>query len=268
MPSPSNSARSIFLIEDEEVLAELLKRKLEAAGYLVTVYSDGAAGIAAIRSTTPDLVLLDMQLPKMNGMEVLRTLSKEHITPGLPVFIISNSGQPIEIELAKELGVRDYLIKLNFEPDEILNKVNILLNVDRADAGAKDASMGHEIKGPSVLVVEDDVFLSELLARAMYKKHFKVDSAPNVDQARTILNQKQIDLICLDALLPGTDGFTFLRELKATPAFKHIPVLILSNLGQKEEMEKGMQLGAAGYYIKATKSPNEIVEKVASLLHV
>lgn len=68
-----------------------------------------------------------MLLPSLNGFSVLEKLAVEKLLPGLPVIIISNSGQPIEVERAKELGVRDYLIKVNFDPKELLTKINRVL---------------------------------------------------------------------------------------------------------------------------------------------
>jgi len=117
--SPTQGKR-ILLIEDEEIIVSLLTRKLEAEGYFVEVARDGALGLQLIRKKKPDLVLLDMLLPKMNGFSVLEALHKEKILPELPVIIVSNSGQPIEVERALELGVRDYLIKINFDPEEVL----------------------------------------------------------------------------------------------------------------------------------------------------
>lgn len=122
-----SNKKLIVLVEDEKIMASLLTKKLEGSGYEVKVAEDGLIGLALIRKTKPDLVLLDMLLPALNGFSILEKLAEEKFLPELPVIIISNSGQPVEIERARELGVRDYLIKVNFDPKELLAKVNSIL---------------------------------------------------------------------------------------------------------------------------------------------
>ncbi|MDO8408008.1 MAG: response regulator [bacterium] len=120
--------KTIVLVEDQEILARLIGHKLEQHGYAVKVAFDGAEGLRLIRSVKPDLVLLDMGLPRIDGFGVLEALRAEHLLPNLPIIIISNTGEDIEIERARTLGVRDYLIKINFDPDELVAKVTHLFD--------------------------------------------------------------------------------------------------------------------------------------------
>lgn len=122
-------AKKIMLIEDEEILSGLLKRKLEENGYEVIVAFDGEEGMEIMKKQKPDMVLLDIVMPKMGGFEVMEKMNK---MPGLslkeiPVIIVSNSGQPVEIEKAQDLGIRDYLIKTQFDPQEVVDKVKKIL---------------------------------------------------------------------------------------------------------------------------------------------
>lgn len=126
-----------------------------------------------------------------------------------------------------------------------------------------------ENKNPAanhILVVEDDTFMSGLLIHKFSSENFKISLAPSAQQAREILEKEKIDIIILDIILPGTDGISFLKELKASPRFKSIPVVIASNLGQPEEIENGLKEGASDYIVKANSSPGEIVEKVKAIL--
>lgn len=127
MEKTKGNKKLIVLIEDEQIMVDLLAKKLKDAGYLVRVAKDGVSGLALIKKTKPDLVLLDMLLPILDGFGVLKKLSAEKLLPKLPVMVISNTGQPIEIERVNKLGVRDYLIKVNFDPSELLVKVNNIL---------------------------------------------------------------------------------------------------------------------------------------------
>jgi DNA-binding response OmpR family regulator len=267
----TESKKLIVLIEDEEILSKLLVQKLEKTGYEVKSAMDGESGLALILENKPDLVLLDMMLPKLSGFGILEKLVEQKILPQLSVIIISNSGQPIEIERAQKMGVRDYLIKVNFNPEEVLAKVNAVLNSEDqplpspfSESDEKNTNTQDEIK---ILIIEDDVFMAGLLERKFKQGNFKILKASNANQARETITSNQIDLILLDVVLPGTDGFTFLRELKKDEKNSKIPVIITSNLGQQEEIERGLTEGAADYIVKAHSTPGEIVDKVQEILN-
>lgn len=113
----------ILIIEDEESLLEILAEKLKHDGYKVVIARDGEEGLARMKEEKPDLVLLDILMPKMSGMEVLETMHGNKEFSKIPVIIISNSGQEVEIDKAKALGVKDYLVKAEFDPAEVVEKV-------------------------------------------------------------------------------------------------------------------------------------------------
>lgn len=115
--------KKILLIEDEEIIIELLERKLKEEGYEVVIARDGEEGLKEMRKTRPDLVLLDIVMPKMGGFEVMEAMNKDQELKDFPVVIISNSGQPVELDRAKRLGAKDWLIKTEFDPNEVLEKV-------------------------------------------------------------------------------------------------------------------------------------------------
>lgn len=115
--------KQILIIEDEEILLDLLEKKLKEEGYQVSTAQDGAEGIKKAKEVKPDLVLLDIIMPKKGGFEVLEEITKDDEIKNTPVIIISNSGQPVEISRALELGVKDYLVKTQFDPSEVITKV-------------------------------------------------------------------------------------------------------------------------------------------------
>ncbi len=118
----------------------------------------------------------------------------------------------------------------------------------------------------TILIVEDDTFMGSLLERKFQQKNYQIFRAGSVNEAREALKGNAINLILLDIILPGTDGITFLKEIKADPNFQKIPVIITSNLGQKDEIERGIQAGAQDYVVKAHATPGEIVEKVQGVV--
>jgi len=117
-------AKKILIIEDEEILSALLDKKLREIGYETALAPDGEEGLKKIKEVKPDLILLDIIMPKKGGFEVLEEMQKDEEMKKIPVVIISNSGQPVEVSRALDLGVKDYLIKTQFDPAEVIEKVN------------------------------------------------------------------------------------------------------------------------------------------------
>ena len=116
-------AKKILIVEDEELLLDFLKRKLTELDYRVSVATNGLEALKSLQSNVPDLVLLDIVMPKMGGFELLEKMKSDSTLKEVPTIIISNSGQPVEIEKAKKLGVQDWLIKTEFDPQEVVDKV-------------------------------------------------------------------------------------------------------------------------------------------------
>lgn len=117
-----------------------------------------------------------------------------------------------------------------------------------------------------ILIVEDDKFLRELIGQKLLKEGYDISEAVDGLKALEVLKDEKPDLILLDLILPGMDGFESLEKMKADPSISSIPVIILSNLGQKEDIERGLKLGASDYLIKAHFTPGEIIEKVKGVI--
>jgi CheY-like chemotaxis protein len=115
--------KKILLIEDEQLIIELLTKKLTEEGYDVSVAKDGEEGMSAMQEEKPDLILLDVVMPKMGGLEVMEEMQKDPDLKRIPVIVVSNSGQPVELDRAKQLGAKDWLIKTEFDPQEVIDKV-------------------------------------------------------------------------------------------------------------------------------------------------
>jgi len=117
-----------------------------------------------------------------------------------------------------------------------------------------------------ILIIEDDKFLREIITQRVGAEGYDVIAATDGEEGVRMAKEEKPNLIVLDLILPVIDGFEVLRQIKATEDIKHIPVIILSNLGQKEDIDKGMKLGAYDYMIKAHFTPSEIVKKIQEVL--
>ncbi len=115
--------KKILIIEDEELMIKLLQKKLSEEGYEISIARDGEEGLKVMREVKPDLILLDIVMPKMGGLEVMEEMQKEPELKRISVIVVSNSGQPVELDRAQKLGAKDWLIKTEFDPQEVIDKV-------------------------------------------------------------------------------------------------------------------------------------------------
>ncbi len=114
----------------------------------------------------------------------------------------------------------------------------------------------------TILIAEDDKFLSNIYRLKFTEKDFNVISASDGDEALIQLQKIKPDIIILDLLMPKKGGFQVLAELKNNPLWKNIPVIIATNLGQPEDMKRAMELGAADYFIKADTKIDDVVSVI------
>ncbi len=116
--------------------------------------------------------------------------------------------------------------------------------------------------GRNILLVEDDQFLAKILGKTLESNGYNVTYAITGKEGLTKADHADPQLIVLDIILPDIDGFELLGKFKANPRVKGVPVIIVSNLGQEEDVQRGMALGASDYIIKSDLSLNDIVAKV------
>lgn len=254
--------KKILIIEDETILGELLREKLGAEGYDASWEVDGEAGIAAMRKTKPDMVLLDIVMPKKDGYEVLKDMRADSALAHIPVIVISNSGQPIEIRKILDLGVKDYIVKAQFSPAEVLEKVRKYMTETAAPAAVQTPPGG----GPHILIVEDDPFLSSISATHLNEQGYRVSVATDGEEALAAIEKEVPDLVLLDIVMPGVNGFDVLKAIKQNERTKGTCVVMFSNLGQEHEIEESKALGADAFLVKAKFTPREVLEKIRELL--
>jgi len=117
-----------------------------------------------------------------------------------------------------------------------------------------------------ILIIEDDKFLRELIGQKLIKEGYDIVEAVDGEKGIKSAKDEKPDLILLDLILPGMDGFEVLTKIKEDARVAQIPVIILSNLGQKDDIEKGLKMGAVDYLIKAHFTPGEIIDKIKVVL--
>ncbi|HQO27756.1 MAG TPA: response regulator [Candidatus Pacearchaeota archaeon] len=123
--------KKILIIEDNEEIMGLLSQKISDVGYQVIEARDGEEGLRLLRSDQPDLVLLDIILPNIDGLELLKRKQALSETKDIPVVVISNSGAPAEISQARRLGAVDWITKTEFSLQETIDKIEKIIKEPR-----------------------------------------------------------------------------------------------------------------------------------------
>ena len=113
----------ILLVEDEEMLASMYKTKFEKEGLSVDIAMDGEQGIAKAKASNYGIVLVDIIMPKLDGFAVLKQLREMEQYKSVPIIMLTNLGQNEDMEKGKKLGATDYMVKANFTPSQVLEKI-------------------------------------------------------------------------------------------------------------------------------------------------
>lgn len=122
-----SSSRTILVIEDDPLLSKMYEAKFVNGGFKVIKAADGEEGLKMSMNMHPDFILLDVMMPRLSGIDMLEILRKDAWGAHVPVMVLSNLSETQEGDKAKALGVKEYLVKANFTPSEILEKVKAYL---------------------------------------------------------------------------------------------------------------------------------------------
>lgn len=118
---------TVLLAEDDIFVSDIYNLKLQKEGFEVILVPDGREAIKRLETETPDLIMLDIMMPYMDGMDVLEAIKKDDRLKNIPVLMLTNLSEKENIEKAMKMGANDYLIKAHFTPSEVINKVKALL---------------------------------------------------------------------------------------------------------------------------------------------
>jgi len=251
--------KKILIIEDDQGIGDTLAGKLRLEGYETILVKDGAEGLGAILAQKPDLVFLGLVIPSMNGYELLETKRKDLSVAQIPVIVIADSGQPVEVDRAIALGAKDYIVKTEIDTSAVVTKIKKCFG---DEAGIEPSPLN----GRTILWVEDDKFIADLLTAKFASTGCFFLHAENAERAIEILKARKPDIILADIILPGTNGFDLLKRIKDEGLAPGVPIVVLSNLSQQSDRDKASELGAVKFLVKAEHNPAEIIDEIVSIL--
>ena len=262
----------ILIIEDEANNLDVARRIVRGAGHEALTATDGLAGLEMARREHPDAVLVDLLLPKLDGWSVTRAIREEAWAAKIPIVAVSALAMQADRERAREAGCDDFVTK----PDAPA-ELRAVLNRYFADGSApklptRPAEMPASGIEPSerlgkVLVVDDEPANVELIVRRLSGNGYETLTASNGHDAIAIATKEQPDLILMDIMMPGLDGWQATRLLKGDPKTANIPVVFVTARDRPEDVAQGFEVGGIMYVNKPVE-PVELFARVRNAIYM
>ncbi|WP_026600921.1 response regulator [Methylomonas sp. 11b] len=252
MSQTNNSKPSILIVDDvNENLHALLSILREDYAILAATNGEKALELAT-RAPGPDLVLLDIKMPGMDGYEVLRRLKTDPMTADIPVIFVTALSETADEAAGLKLGAADYITK-PINPDLLKQRILTQLELRqyrRKPLMSLNEQMLIRAERPVLLLVDDMPENIHELAEAL-KEEYRIRVANNGRKAvEIVLGPHPPDVVLLDILMPEMDGYEVCRRIKATAVGNRIPVLFVSVVDKTVDKVRGFSIGAADYITK------------------
>ncbi len=307
----------ILIVEDNEMNRDMLTRRLTKRGYDIVIAVDGAEGIAKANSESPDLILMDMGLPVMDGWAATRHLKQDPVTRRIPVIALTAHAMAGDQQKALAAGCDDYDTK-PVDIKRLLPKIEALLlravapphpSARSADIAAEDlddftrpltadpqphhgvdpdlaggqrkaSQQLKELEDPglastrvdppaapvsptippapgdfSILLVDDNPENRDMLSRRLERQGYQITLAEDGYQALSQMQRASYDLVLLDVMMPGINGFEVLAQLRKTHSPTDLAVVMVTAKGESQDVVQALQLGANDYITKPVDFP-------------
>lgn len=265
-----------MIVEDDPMLIEIYEKKMKDTGFDVNIVSNGTMVKDEMMAWKPDVVILDMVLPDMDGFEILEAIKKEPEIKGIPVYVFSNLSAKEDIDRATSLGAAGFMTKSSFTPTQLAEEVKKMVSQKELspkapalpDISAAQAMPAEKqkINGKKVLIIEDEDIFIEMFGDRLKSEGFEVVAAKNGKWGLKEAEQGGFDCILMDMMMPAMNGFEAIQELRNNENTKNIPIIILSNSALDSEVKKALDLGASAHHIKTQITPGEVAEEVKELV--
>lgn len=227
----------ILIVDDSAITRAVLKSKLEVYGAKIIQAEDGEQGWEAAQNDDVDLIISDIEMPKLDGFELCQRLKANDHTRGIPVIILSSLEADMDIEKGFTVGAAAYVAKseAHLHLIEIIEKVLKRFRFSRSRC---------------ILVVDDSALIRKMVSRSLEEAGFQVMIAENGKQGLARIKERHPDLIISDIRMPEMDGIEFCKKTHDDPDLAIIPFIVMSTNSERGIMRRLFELGASSYLVK------------------
>jgi DNA-binding response OmpR family regulator len=265
----------ILVVDDEESNRDLLDVILTAEGYTVEQAPDGPTALMRAGAAPPDLILLDVRMPEMNGIEVCRRLKQSAVTERIPVIVVTAVGQMATKETVLTSGADDFVTK-PIQADDLRARVRAMLKVRRirqeldrtlayqheleairretqSVSPAQDRSkttpgLPAECEPIAVLLVDDEILTREFYGEFLSEHGFRVHTASSGREGLALAAQHPVEVAILDIVMPEMSGLEVLEQLRA--ADPYLSIIMLTSHATSQNALAALKLGATDFISK------------------
>ncbi len=231
------SARRILIVDDSAVFRTSMKKILESMNAEIILAEDGQEGLDLALQEKFDIVVSDIDMPKINGIELCRSLKNTASTQGTPVVMVSTFDSDSDVDKGFQAGASAYLSKYEIQ-SRLLETVESVLS--------KSKFKGDRL----VMVVDDSKVVLKIVEKGLAEAGFRIITAENGKKALKLLDTIQPDLILSDIEMPDINGFDFCQAVHTNPDLSSIPIIAMSSKTDRGYMKRMLQNGASAYLCK------------------
>ncbi|HNW81443.1 MAG TPA: response regulator [bacterium] len=229
--------KTILYVDDSPVMHHFIRTTLGDCDYNLITAVDGVDGYEKYCQYLPNIIITDIEMPKMSGLELCRKIKENNEGRFIPVVILSSKSQPIDIDTAFNYGADDYLVK-PVSPDNLIEKIKDYFGVlDRK-------------KRNKILVVDDSKVSAEMISHALIKNSHNVIMASNGEQALELSIKERPEIVITDVEMPGMSGYDLVKIMRETPELRDVSFIMMSSRDRKSDIKKSEKLGVSRYFIK------------------
>jgi CheY-like chemotaxis protein len=250
-------AACILVIEDNPTNLALMGYLLKASGYIVLTAVDGEQGLEAVRAEVPDLIVCDVQIPKLDGYEVAKQMKNHPTLCKIPLIAVTALAMVGDREKMLAAGFHGFIPK-PIDPETFVPEVEVLLHSTHRrphhpvpPLAAQPPTMPINPATATILVVDNSTVNLTLMQITLEPCGYHVICAYDADEALTLMRQTPPDLILSDVHMPRQDGYDLIKAVKADPQLRAIPfAFISSTLWPEKDREIGLGLGAVKFIVR------------------
>lgn len=238
LPSEPAKPRTILIVEDNKIARMVLQSELAELSLEFLIAEDGEMALALAEKERPDAITMQVDLPKMGGIDVCRRLKSIRATRDIPVLFVTQRGTPEQQRAAFAAGAVDYLVT-PFPRGKLASRIQRLLDVK------------HVTVPQTILVAEDSETIRTIIAGILKKQgHTVVEARDGMEAWNCLQQRKDIDILVSDINMPNMDGHQLCRMVRGSQDHAFMPILIVSTMADKEDIAMLLNAGADDYVIK------------------